>query len=91
MRSISGIFSEESMCRFYNCDVVKMKVSTFCKLAHFRAEEKRILDSVMGPAVYDSRIRPAGINGTGEEVLQNRKYLETLTESGAAIERSIRS
>jgi len=31
---------------------------------NFRAEEKRILDSVMGPAVYDSRIRPAGINGT---------------------------
>ena len=30
-----------------------------------RAEEKKILDSVMGPAVYDSRIRPSGINGTG--------------------------
>jgi hypothetical protein len=25
-----------------------------------------ILDMIMGPAVYDSRIRPAGINGTGE-------------------------
>ena len=32
---------------------------------YFRAEEKKILDSVMGPKVYDSRIRPAGINGTG--------------------------
>jgi len=31
---------------------------------NFRAEEKKILDSVMGPLVYDSRIRPAGINGT---------------------------
>ena len=35
-------------------------------MSNFRAEEKRILDSVMGPSVYDSRIRPAGINGTGE-------------------------
>ena len=28
----------------------------------------------MGPAVYDSRIRPAGINGTGEqgEIMLNR-------------------
>jgi len=31
---------------------------------NFRAEEKKILDTVMGPSVYDSRIRPAGINGT---------------------------
>jgi len=31
---------------------------------NFRLEEKKILDSVMGPTVYDSRIRPAGINGT---------------------------
>ena len=43
-----------------------MKVGSFCNSPHFRAEEKRILDSVMGPSVYDSRIRPAGINGTGE-------------------------
>ena len=34
---------------------------------YFRAEEKKILDSVMGPKVYDSRIRPAGINGTGTD------------------------
>ena len=67
------IFREESMCRFYNRDE-EMKVSTFCELSHFRAEEKRILDSVMGPAVYDSRIRPAGINGTGKEIMQNRRY-----------------
>ena len=31
----------------------------------FRQEEKKILDLIMGPKVYDSRIRPAGINGTG--------------------------
>jgi len=31
---------------------------------NIRQEETKILDSIMGPAVYDSRIRPAGINGT---------------------------
>jgi len=31
---------------------------------NFRLEEKNILDSVMGPKVYDKRIRPSGINGT---------------------------
>ena len=31
----------------------------------FRMEEKKILDTIMGQDVYDSRIRPAGINGTG--------------------------
>ena len=32
-----------------------------------RQVETEIMDSVMGPAVYDSRIRPSGINGTGEK------------------------
>ena len=32
-----------------------------------RQVETEILDSVMGPAVYDSRIRPSGINGTGRK------------------------
>ena len=58
------------MCRFCNCG--PMKVCSFCNSPHFRAEEKRILDSVMGPSVYDSRIRPAGINGTGEGEDENQ-------------------
>ena len=37
-------------------------------------EETKILDSVMGPAVYDSRIRPAGINGTGETTTGHRSF-----------------
>ena len=32
---------------------------------YFRQEEKKILDRIMGPKVYDSRIRPSGLNGTG--------------------------
>ena len=33
---------------------------------NFRLKEKEILDSILGKHVYDSRIRPGGINGTGE-------------------------
>ena len=32
--------------------------------ANFRQMEKRILDSIIGPGRYDSRIRPSGINST---------------------------
>ena len=35
---------------------------------NYRKEEAKILDSVMGATVYDSRIRPSGINGTGNYV-----------------------
>ena len=31
----------------------------------FRLKEKQILDSVLGPRVYDRRIRPAGVNSSG--------------------------
>jgi hypothetical protein len=29
--------------------------------------EKKVLDEILGPKVYDPRIRPAGENGTGRE------------------------
>lgn len=32
---------------------------------NYREEEKRILDSILGRDVYDNRIRPSGLNGTG--------------------------
>jgi len=31
---------------------------------NYRQEEKKILDTVMGPKVYDARIRPSGVNAT---------------------------
>lgn len=34
---------------------------------NYREEEKKILDSILGKDVYDNRIRPSGLNGTGEE------------------------
>ena len=34
---------------------------------NYREEEKKILDSVMGPDVYDKRIRPSGLNSTGKK------------------------
>lgn len=33
---------------------------------NFREKEKQILDQILGPGRYDARIRPSGINGTGE-------------------------
>ncbi|XP_035207771.1 uncharacterized protein LOC118182527 [Stegodyphus dumicola] len=32
--------------------------------SNFRQMEKKILDSIIGPGRYDSRIRPHGINNT---------------------------
>ena len=64
--SYAVIFREETNYLVQTPWNFGLNLSEFCNPLHFRAEEKRILDSVMGPAVYDSRIRPAGINGTGE-------------------------
>ena len=36
---------------------------------NYRFEEKKILDSVLGPEVYDRRIRPSGLNSTGNITL----------------------
>ncbi|XP_050679575.1 glutamate-gated chloride channel isoform X5 [Leptidea sinapis] len=33
---------------------------------NFREKEKQILDQILGPGRYDARIRPSGINGTGD-------------------------
>lgn len=38
----------------------------FSGKANFRQIEKKILDSIIGPGRYDSRIRPHGINNTGK-------------------------
>ena len=35
------------------------------KKVNFREKEKQILDKILGPAHYDRRIRPSGVNGTG--------------------------
>ncbi|XP_014212496.1 glutamate-gated chloride channel isoform X3 [Copidosoma floridanum] len=31
---------------------------------NFREKEKQVLDNILGPASYDARIRPSGVNGT---------------------------
>ena len=36
------------------------------KEPNYRQIEKKILDDVLNPEVYDPRIRPAGLNSTGE-------------------------
>lgn len=36
---------------------------------NFREKEKEVLDQILGnPGRYDARIRPSGVNGTGEFV-----------------------
>ena len=39
---------------------------------NYRQIEKQILDDVLGPKVYDPRIRPAGQNSTGRGDIQNK-------------------
>ena len=39
---------------------------------NYREEEKKILDSILGKDVYDNRIRPSGLNGTGNDTLLSR-------------------
>lgn len=36
---------------------------------NFREKEKKVLDQILGAGKYDARIRPSGINGTGEHIL----------------------
>ena len=43
------------------------------KEVNYREEEKKILDSVLGPSVYDKRIRPSGINSTGKYKMSRLK------------------
>ena len=45
------------------------------KEVNYREEEKKILDSVLGPAVYDKRIRPSGINSTGKFIILLKNHI----------------
>jgi len=36
----------------------------FSSTANFRAQEKKILDNIIGDGLYDKRIRPSGVNLT---------------------------
>lgn len=33
---------------------------------NFREKEKEVLDQILGAGMYDARIRPSGVNGTGK-------------------------
>lgn len=52
---------------------------------NFREKEKQVLDQILGPGRYDARIRPSGINGTGEGQTQplpgnGSKFWDTFPE-----------
>jgi len=44
-------------------------LSGITREVNYRQEEKKILDSVLGPEVYDKRIRPSGLNSTDSATL----------------------
>ena len=48
------------------------------KEPNYRQIEKKILDDVLSPDVYDPRIRPAGLNTTGKNMSwQKREKYQT--------------
>ena len=59
-------------CRSFN--IVRQNSWQKPKEVNYREEEKKILDSVLGPKVYDKRIRPSGINSTGKHIITHILY-----------------
>ncbi|XP_061379707.1 glutamate-gated chloride channel isoform X5 [Danaus plexippus] len=49
---------------------------------NFREKEKQILDQILGPGRYDARIRPSGINGTGDAptLVRVNLYLRSISK-----------
>ncbi|XP_039760178.1 glutamate-gated chloride channel isoform X6 [Pararge aegeria] len=49
---------------------------------NFREKEKQILDQILGPGRYDARIRPSGINGTGDgpTLVRVNLYLRSISK-----------
>lgn len=41
---------------------------------NFREREKKVLDQILGIGKYDARIRPSGINGTGECFILSKDF-----------------
>lgn len=41
---------------------------------NFREKEKEVLDQILGAGMYDARIRPSGVNGTGKEYCFSKIY-----------------
>ena len=56
---VSSVFFPLFRCMFGSNRFRKPEIN-------YRAEEKKILDSVLGAEVYDKRIRPSGLNSTGK-------------------------
>merc|ERR1712156_810062 len=54
---------------FGNSRTGSLYLSGITREGNYRAEEKKILDSVLGPEVYDKRIRPSGLNSTDSATL----------------------
>ena len=46
------------------------------RVVNYRQEEKRILDRILNSTIYDTRMRPRGVNSTGKE--KKRKVTQPL-------------
>ena len=65
-RRLSQVLTVDPVC----CRCTQGKVN-------FREKEKQVLDQILGPGRYDARIRPSGVNGTGEEITHTRTQTHT--------------
>ena len=53
---------------------------------NYREEEKKILDSILGREVYDNRIRPSGMNGTGKnKIVMGKKQHDNFITSKSGL------
>ncbi|KAG6451317.1 glutamate-gated chloride channel isoform X1 [Manduca sexta] len=73
-----------------SCALLVLLLSYFTQLTicmnsgkiNFREKEKQILDQILGPGRYDARIRPSGINGTGDAptLVRVNMYLRSISK-----------
>ena len=55
------------------------------KEPNYRQIEKKILDDVLSPDVYDPRIRPAGLNTTGKNMLWQKMKISNIFLDGPSL------
>ena len=79
-RTTSDVKYTKATLLMFNLRSLRQKSRLSGGQINYREEEKRILDSILGRDVYDNRIRPSGLNGTGKDhnqthTLKNHKVL----------------
>lgn len=65
-RSVERKWDSNNLLGTFRANGVGAGASSTGAKVNFREREKQILDKILGPGNYDRRIRPSGINSTGE-------------------------